>query len=286
MHIEDFDINKHCDAMVVATQRITPDDAVDEVKEIILEVDKQDFNYQIGQSIGVLVPGPHDIGHEYHVRLYTVADLPKPEPGHRREITLVVRRCKYIDEYSGEEYEGVASNYLCDLNKGDHIRISGPYGIPFEIPDDPTSNILMISLGTGIAPFRAFVKHIYHNVGNWLGKVRLFYGAHTGLDMLYMNDERDDFSLYYDKETFKAIQALNPRPHWDDYIAMDQVLEEHEEEVWEMICDPNTYVYVAGLSTINVMLDKAFSKMAGSPEKWDRRRKELIAGGRWTELLY
>ena len=116
MHIEDFDINKHCDAVVAATQRITPEDAVDEVKEIILEVHNKNFNYQIGQSIGVLVPGPHEVGHEYHVRLYTIAGLPVAEPGHDKEITIVVRRCKYIDEYSGEEYKGVASNYLCDLN--------------------------------------------------------------------------------------------------------------------------------------------------------------------------
>ena len=286
MRIDDYDISKHYDATVASTRPITSEDAIDEVKELILEVDNENFNYQVGQSIGVLVPGPHDIGHEYHVRLYTVADIPEPEPGHDKEITIVVKRCKYIDEYSGEEYKGVASNYLCDLSKGDHVRISGPYGLPFEVPDDKHANLLMISLGTGIAPFRAFIKHIYKNVGGWVGKVRLFYGAHSGLDLLYMNDEIDDFTQYYDEETFEAFQAVNPRPHWHEHIIMDQVLEEHEEEVWEMICAHNTYVFVAGLSNVNVMLDKAFSKMAGSPEKWHRRRKELVAGGRWTELLY
>ncbi len=286
MRIDDYDISNHFDATVASTRRITAEDAVDEVKELILEVDNKSIDYQAGQSIGVLVPGPHDFGHQYHVRLYTVADIPIPETGHDKEITIVVKRCKYIDEYSGEEYKGVASNYLCDLNQGDHITISGPYGIPFEVPDDKHANLLMISLGTGIAPFRAFIKHIYKNVGGWIGKVRLFYGAHTGLDLLYMNDEYDDFTQYYDEETFEAFQALSPRPHWHEHIILDQILEEHEEEVWEMICAHNTYVYIAGLSGINVMLDKAFSKMAGSSEKWHRRRKELVAGGRWTELLY
>lgn len=286
MRIEDYDISTHYDAIVAATQRITPDNAADEVREIVLQVNNHQINYQVGQSIGVLVPGPHEFGHEYHVRLYTVANTPQEKPGRKQEITIAVRRCSYIDEYSGEKYKGVASNYLCDLNKGDHICISGPYGIPFEVPDDPSANILMISLGTGIAPFRAFVKHIYQNIGHWDGKVRLFYGAHTGLDLLYMNDERDDFSLYYDEETFKAFKALNPRPHWDDSVAMDRVLEEHQQEVWEMLCTHNTFVYIAGVASIGVSLDKAFSKMAGSPEKWFRRRKELIAGGRWTELLY
>lgn len=286
MRIEDYDLSEHLDATVKSTERITPEDAIDEVRELVLAANTKHLDYHAGQLIAVLVPGPHDTGHPYHARFYTIADIPTVPSDNGNDITIAVRRSNYIDEYSGERYKGVASNYLCDLEQGQHVTISGPYGIPFEVPEDHSSNLLMISLGTGIAPFRAFIKHIYHNVGNWLGKVRLFYGAHTGLDMLYMNDKRDDFSRYYDEETFKAFQALNPRPHWDDYIAIDQVLEQHEEEVWEMICAHNTYVYIAGLSNINVMLDKAFTKMAGSAEQWNRRRKELIAGGRWTELLY
>ena len=33
-------------------------------------------------------------------------------------------------------------------------------------------------------------------------------------------------------------------------------------------------------------LDKVFANMLGSAEKWQRRRAELVAGGRWAELLY
>jgi ferredoxin--NADP+ reductase len=33
-------------------------------------------------------------------------------------------------------------------------------------------------------------------------------------------------------------------------------------------------------------LNKAVSKMAGSEEKWQRRKAELVAGKRWKELIY
>jgi len=33
-------------------------------------------------------------------------------------------------------------------------------------------------------------------------------------------------------------------------------------------------------------LDKAFTEIAGSQQKWARRKAELSAGGRWVELLY
>jgi ferredoxin--NADP+ reductase len=101
-----------------------------------------------------------------------------------------------------------------------------------------------------------------------------------------MNDKRNDFSNYYDEDTFKAYQAISPRPHWGEPIDLEQALEDHEKEVWDMICHHKTYVYIAGLETISESLDKIFSKMARGEEKWQRRKAELKAGKRWIELLY
>ena len=101
-----------------------------------------------------------------------------------------------------------------------------------------------------------------------------------------MYDIKNDFTNYYDQETFKAFEAVSPRPAMDEPIALDRTLEENRAEVWGMILQPNTYVYVAGLEKVRDMLDKAFSKMAGSEEKWQRRKAELTAGKRWIELIY
>ena len=286
MHLSDYDTQQRYTAMVKQTTRITPQQSSEEVAELILEIDDDNFTFNIGQCIGVLVPGPHEAGHEFHFRLYNIASAPASGQDGKTQIELCVKRCFYIDEYSGEKYPGIASNYLCDCHPGDTLTISGPYGLPFEIPDDKDANILMIGMGTGIAPFRAFVQQLYQTAGEWTGKVWLFYGAHTGLELLYMNDIRDDFANYYDEKTFRAFKALSSRPHWGESIALDQVLEENEAEVWEMICSHNTYVYVAGHEDISIKLDKALSKMAGSEDKWRRRQAELIAGQRWTEIIY
>ena len=34
------------------------------------------------------------------------------------------------------------------------------------------------------------------------------------MDLLYMNDERNDFAQYYDKDTFEAVAVLSKRAHW------------------------------------------------------------------------
>ncbi len=285
MRLTDYDIDTRYAAKVVSNEGLTDTDAEDEVCEIVLDVADDGISYKVGQIVGVLVPGPHEFGQPWHHRLYSIADVPAVnEHGHSR-ITIVVRRCDYVDEYSGERFRGVSSNYLCDRRPGDPVTLTGPFGQPFSVPANRSANLFMIGLGTGIAPFRGLVKRIYEHEKNWQGKVRLLYGARSGLELLYMNDRRDDFSKYYDEETFEAIKALSPRPNWADPIAWDYAIEDRVEEIVALLDDPNTYVYVAGVRQIASMLDQLFSSQFG-PLAWDKRKQQLVADGRWVELLY
>jgi ferredoxin--NADP+ reductase len=282
--LSDYDISNPFAAKVVESERITPEESDEEVRHIVLEVTDPAFDYVEGQNIGVLAPGQKDVGQDVHFRLYSIASSPG-EYGDNR-FAIAVRRCFYIDEFSGEKEAGVASNYLCDKTPGDEIKITGPYGGAFALPEDPRINLLMIGMGTGIAPFRAFSKRIYREKGGWQGKVRLFFGAKRGLELLYMNDVKNDFANYYDEESFKAFEALSPRPAFNEPAALDRTIEQNAQEVWEMIQDPMTNVYVAGLEQAQEQLDKAMAKIAGSEEAWRRTKDDLKSKGRWFELIY
>ncbi len=284
-HVSDYDKGPLHLARVVSTERITPEESDEEVRELVLDLEAADLRIRVGQSIGVRVPGGGEFGREHHFRLYSVADVPERGPSGPR-IKICVRRCSYIDEYSGERYPGIASNYLCDRKAGDTLSITGPFGLPFEAPEEPDANLILIGSGTGIAPFRAFVRHLYEQADRWAGRVWLFHGARSGLELLYMNRKRDDFAKYYDSKTFEAFEALSPRPNWADPIAWDQAILERGEELWEMLGSPHTFVYVAGLEPMLEELDGVFARLAGSEEKWQRRKAELVAGGRWVELVY
>ncbi len=286
MRLQDFDTGDTYTAHVLSSERITPAESKEEVREIIIEVERDNFEYSPGQTVGVVVSGNHDLGHKHHFRLYTVADIPEPDSGGKPRVTLCVKRCNYLDEYSGELFPGIASNFLCDLRAGDSLTINGPFGMPFEVPQDREADLLLIGMGTGIAPFRALVKHIYRDVKDWKGRIRLFYGAQTGLELLYMNEEKDDFAQYYDEETFAAFKALSPRPHWADPVAMDYELERRSEEIVAMLENAHTRVYVAGREDILATLDRVFANIMGGEESWQRRKAELQAGKRWVELVY
>lgn len=283
-HLADYNTEKQYQAVVKKTERLTPKDT-EEVREMVLEVKQPEFECQVDQSFGVLVKTDGEFGKMLHHRLYSVADLPAKSNG-KTLITLLVKRCSYVDDFSGELYQGVASNFLCDRKVGDEITITGPFELPFAVPDDKTANLILIGMGTGIAPFRAFIKHIYNDVKDWQGKIRLFYGARSGLELLYLNDKDGDLTHYYDEKTFKAFQALSPRPHWADPIALDTALEDRAVEIREMLSHANTYVYVAGYEKIREVLDKAFANILGSKEKWENRKAELVAGKKWAEVIY
>ena len=271
-------------ATIQRTERLTPPDT-DEVREIVLRVEDPGFACEVDQSFGVLVETDGEFGNTRHHRLYSVADLPGKDKD-KPLITMLVKRCAYVDDFSGEEYPGVASNYLCDRKAGDRITITGPFPLPFAVPEDKSANLILVGMGTGIAPFRAFVKHIYKNVKDWEGRIRLFYGARSGLELLYLNDEDGDLRHYYDEETFEAFHALSPRPHWSDPIALDMAIEARAAEILDMLSQVNTYIYVAGYAQVSTMLDKAFARILGSKEKWEVRKAELIAGNKWAEIIY
>jgi ferredoxin--NADP+ reductase len=285
MRLSDYDVNHPYTATLVSTERITPLGWEAEVRHLVLRLDVP-FDYVEGQSIGVLAPGPHEFGNTHHLRLYSIASPRGGDDGRGDTLSICVRRCFSIDDISGERYPGKASNYLCDANPGEEILITGPYGVQFEIPPRTDANLLMVGMGTGIAPFRAFVKHIHRLHGAWQGKVRLFYGSKSGVEALYMNEFRRDMALYYDEESFRAFEAISPRPHYDAPPEIDRVLIDNAHEIWDLIQQPNTYVYLAGLSAAASKFETAMEHLAGGAAQWQELKNSIASEQRFAELLY
>ena len=88
MRLEDYDTSERHVATVLSSERITPDDSPDEVREMVLSVDRPDFSYEVGQSVGVLAPPTGEFGNEYHLRLYSVADLPAVDESGNPQIVI------------------------------------------------------------------------------------------------------------------------------------------------------------------------------------------------------
>ena len=283
MKLQDYDTSTRYQARVVRSERIDAQDSRREIREIILEVDS-DFHILPGQNLGVIVPAEASESGEPHFRLYSVADLPEATSDARR-LHIYVKRCQYFDSFTGRTHRGIASNFLCDRQPNDQLTISGPFGPAFEPPSNHRANLILIGAGTGIAPFRAFLKYVYRCHPEFIGQVFLFYGGETGLDLLYGNDCQQDVSLYYDRATFETVQALGEAGEADRYRWSD-ALQSRAQQLAELLGDPSTFVYLAGLKSIRDELEDVLSEVAGSNQRWCQWKQALIEDDRWVELLY
>ena len=134
-------------ATVTGNMRLTDPDAASDIRHVVLDFGATVFPVVEGQSIGVIAPGVDANGRAHLLRLYSVAS---PRDGERpgfNNLALTVKRV--VVEENGATRRGVASNYVCDLQRGDQVKITGPYGTTFLMPDAPDANLIMICTGTG-----------------------------------------------------------------------------------------------------------------------------------------
>lgn len=137
-----------------------------------------------GQSIGIIPPGADSRGLSHKLRLYSVSSPSAGEDGQGRVVSTIVKRL--IDEHWEHHrlYTGVCSNYLCDLQPGDTVKITGPAGKKFVLPRDVNAHdYLFFATGTGIAPFRGMVKDLL--AAGCTSRIALVMGSPYATDLLY-----------------------------------------------------------------------------------------------------
>jgi ferredoxin--NADP+ reductase len=245
-------------AFIVENKRLTDKNSPDDVRHILIDIKNSNMEVLEGQSIGILVPGTDESGKSHRVRIYSIAS-PREGENDQKVIALTVKRVFYRDEVSGELKKGIGSNYLCDLKSGDELFITGPIGRTFLLPEDRDTDIIMIALGTGIAPFRAFIHHMYKEKKVWQGRVLLFFGAKTGLETLYMNDENNDIGQYYTQETFHAFQAISDT---GEKRLVQHKMRDNLELLWEIMQRDKFSVYICGVKGVEEGVEEVFQGIA------------------------
>lgn len=263
--------------------RITPEKSRDDVHHIVIDLSGSGINYLEGMSLGIIPPGTQENGKPHRPRLYSISSSRKGDDGLASTVSLTIKRVIVKDPESGETVYGLASNYVCDLKEGEELSITGPTGRTFFLPEDDSVNLIMVAAGTGIAPFRAFIHHIFRERGSWKGKVRLFHGSRTGMESLYMNDENNDIGQYMDKETFQSFKALSEVEH----VFVQRRVEENQDEIWQMLMEGNFAFYICGLKGMEEGIYTILRARAQKEGKdWDELLERFHKEGRWNVEVY
>ena len=168
-------------------------------------------------------------------RLYSIACSPRIE---RNRMALCVDAVRY--PVNGRIRLGVASTFLGErMRPGDEVKAYVQKAQHFGLPPDPSTPIIMIGPGTGIAPFRAF---LYERMAS----------KAPGPNWLFFGHQRRDYDFFYEDELagMKAAGALTrlslawSRDGSEKFYVQDR-MRQLGRELWAWLAD-GAHIYVCG----------------------------------------
>jgi ferredoxin--NADP+ reductase len=249
------------------------------------------LQYVEGQSIGIIPEGTDANGKPHKLRLYSIASTRHGDNMAGHTVSLCVRQLQY--EKDGETINGVCSTYLCDIEPGAKVKITGPVGKEMLLPDDEEANVIMLATGTGIAPMRTYLRRMFEpaeretNGWTFRGKAWLFMGAPKTPNLLYDADFEHYQSAFPDNFRYtKAISREQQNAKGGRMYIQDRVLE-HADEIFAMIENPKTHVYMCGLKGMEPGIDEAMAAAASAKGlNWAELRPALKKAERWHVETY
>ena len=268
--------------------------AIGRVQHITFDLSGGDphLAYVEGQSIGIIPEGEDAKGKPHKLRLYSIASTRHGDNLADNTVSLCVRQLEYKND-AGEEIKGVCSTYLCDIEPGTKVKITGPVGKEMLLPDDEEANVIMLATGTGIAPMRTYLRRMFEpserekNGWTFRGKAWLFMGAPKTPNLLYDEDFEHYEREYPDNFRYtKAISREQQNSKGGRMYIQDRVLE-YADEIFAMIENPKTHVYMCGLRGMEPGIDEAMRAAAAAKGlDWSELRPQLKKAERWHVETY
>ncbi|KAJ3707170.1 hypothetical protein LUZ61_010875 [Rhynchospora tenuis] len=280
-------------ATIVSVERIVGPKAPGETCHIVID-HGGDVPYWEGQSYGVIPPGenPKKPGTPNTVRLYSIASTRYGDSFDGKTTSLCVRRAVYYDPETGKEdpsKKGICSNFLCDSKPGDKIQITGPSGKIMLLPEDPKATHIMIATGTGVAPFRGYLRRMFMEAVptyHFGGLAWLFLGV-ANTDSLLYDDEFNSYLRDY-PDNFRYDKALSrqEKNKSGGKMYVQDKIEEYSDEIFKLL-DSGAHIYFCGLKGMMPGIQTTLKRVAEERgENWDEKLSQLKKNKQWHVEVY
>ncbi|MCS5700126.1 FAD-binding oxidoreductase [Cyanobium sp. FGCU-52] len=250
------------------------------------------LHYVEGQSIGIIPDGTDANGKPHKLRLYSIASTRHGDNLEGNTVSLCVRQLQY--EKDGETINGVCSTFLCDIEPGAKVKITGPVGKEMLLPPDEDATVIMLATGTGIAPMRTYLRRMFEPAERaknpdyqFRGLAWLFMGAPKTPNLLYDEDFKRYQAEFPDNFRYTtAISREQQNAKGGRMYIQDRVLE-HADEIFSLIENPKTHVYMCGLRGMEPGIDEAMTAAAAAKGlDWAELRPQLKKAERWHVETY
>ncbi len=274
----------------IGNEELVKEGGVGRVRHLTFDISNSDLWYLEGQSIGIIPPGNDDKGKPHKLRLYSIASTRHGDNSNDDTVSLCVRELVYQHPETNETIYGVCSSYLCNLEEGADVTITGPVGKEMLLPEDPNANIIMMATGTGIAPFRAYLRRMFqeqHEDYKFNGFAWLIFGIPYTENILYKED-LEKLQAEFPKN-FRLTYAISREQKTADGKKMyiqNRVAEE-VSEIWKLLQEEKTHTYICGLKGMEDGIDEALAAEAEKHgAKWSDFQKSMKKAGRWHVETY
>jgi benzoyl-CoA 2,3-epoxidase subunit A len=179
------------------------------------------------------------------------------------------------------EPQGVCSNYLCDLKRGDKVEVTGPFGSTFLMPNDPTANIVMICTGTGSAPFRGFTEWRRRTMPDAEGRLLLFFGARRPEELPYFGP------LQKVPDTLLRKHFAYSRVPGERKTYVQDLMRREAASIGALMKSDRTHIYACGLKGMEQGVEAALDDVClEAGLVWADLRKTMCETGRYHVETY
>jgi NADPH-ferrihemoprotein reductase len=236
-------------------------------------------------------------------RYYSISSSSIVSPRRIAITALVVD--KVLPGHSASTIHGLTSNYLLSVSS-----LPSTIGVPrptykqirhpvdphgarifahirrskFKLPVTSSTPIILISAGTGFAPFRAFLQERakLHAMGKAIGKILLFFGCRNQNDFIYRREiERVQVQLH---DIFEVVIAFSRDDGKQKVYVQDRV-GEHTHQVIAML-ESGASMYICGKASmardVDTKIEDAACKLKQMTEAETKAwRDALKRKGKW-----
>ncbi len=185
-------------------------------------------------------------------RLYSIASSPRAHPG---EVHLCVGIVRY--ETFGRKRGGICSTFLADRVAGEvKPRVFVHSNSAFRLPENGSTDVIMVGPGTGIAPFRAFLEDRKASAAK--GRNWLFFGnPHSATDFLY----QEELSAFQAEGTLAKLDLAWSRDQ-KEKIYVQNLMVQNGAELWAWLQNGAAFYVCGDASRMAKDVDQALLKIA------------------------
>ncbi|MEO3785317.1 bifunctional nitrate reductase/sulfite reductase flavoprotein subunit alpha [Actinocorallia sp. B10E7] len=214
-------------------------------------------------------------------RSYSISSSPLTNPDELRLTVSVVR----FENPHGRIRKGVASTFLADSGPDTPVSVSVQRSPRFRPPADPSTPMIMVGPGTGVAPFLGFLDE------------RLARGA-RGRNWLFFGEQREATDFYY-REKLESLRGDGFLTRLDLAFSRDQRakvyvqdrMREHGARLWDWLRE-GAHFYVCGdAARMAKDVERALIEIAAlhgglSPEAAAQFVKKMSSDNRYVRDVY